>query len=236
MKNINIIDPGLKNILGHHFDLDLRICKALNELGFNVHIYGSLRSDEIIIKKFKPYGTYHPTFRVGPYVNPDNLDPIAGGYIAFTQHSTVIAHDLKSINTIGDWIFPTFFASHLNACALLNVKNSIYGILQLPVETQFAQDDVYWRFAIINASLNNLNLKLGIIEPELFFEYQRVAGDKIKIEILPIPYESSSESSSNNKLNVIGFFGQQRGEKGSEELLKLSNDLANDNYHIILHN
>lgn len=237
MKIINIIDPGLINLVGHHFDLDLKICRELHQLGYTINIYGSIQSQQNLIEKFKPYGTYHAIFRVGPYVNVEAIDPIAGGYIAFTQHSGFLAHDLKLVSTPGDWIFPSIFAAHVNACAMLKIKNKICGIVHLPIDSKYAQDDVYWRYSILHAASNCDNLRLGVIEPELFFEYQNIGGDKIKIDILPIPYDSTSiDLPKKNELKVIGFFGHQRNEKGIRDLNNLALSLANENYSVILHN
>uniref|UniRef100_Q3ASK5 Glycosyltransferase n=1 Tax=Chlorobium chlorochromatii (strain CaD3) TaxID=340177 RepID=Q3ASK5_CHLCH len=231
---INIIDPGLFHQAGHHLDLDIKVCKVLKNLGHDIAIYSSINVTDKIKSFFEHYGEVTPIFKAIPYFNVENIDRLAGGYIAFNRQSKILAEDFTKVASADLWLFPSIFCAQLNACAISGSKTPIAGCIHLSATKEYAQDEMFWRYALINCKDRSIELNLGVMEPEHLMEYQKIASNDFEIISFPIPYEGVPIERPRKTLRKVGFFGHQRDEKGIHLVAKLTDLLTKKGYEIVI--
>jgi glycosyltransferase involved in cell wall biosynthesis len=228
---INLIDPGLSHKAGHHHDIDLRIASELINLGHEITIYSNLKyiQDEKLSKGIKIV----PIFSISPYINLKQ-DRITGELDDFIHYSNVYSQELKKISPADMLIVPTMFSFLLNAFAIAKIKTPISAcILFGPDFCNVSNGKLRWSLAFRN-SKDFLVINIGSLEKINFYDYLPLTFNK-KFNIFPLPYDGSLPHEEKNKIETVGFFGHQRGEKGMDLLQPLINFLIAKNINIIFH-
>jgi len=71
---INILDAGIRQKSGHHFDYNLRLLKYLAQSGHDVHVYGYAGMDDSVAEAFSVHGGLTRLFRTYQYCPSDEYD------------------------------------------------------------------------------------------------------------------------------------------------------------------
>ena len=101
---INLMDPGLIGLQGHHFDINLRVARQLVADGHHVHVYASKFASEVVSQAFIPLAKFTPQFQSGPYQRPKSIDPVAGELLVYTQQSAILAQELRRTDAADLWL------------------------------------------------------------------------------------------------------------------------------------
>jgi len=228
---INLIDPSLTDKSGHPYDLNLRIADELLRHNHEVSIYSNNRfiDDRALNEKVK----ITPVFSLSPYQNLQE-DPYTGELDEFIKYSSVYSQELQKIPNADLIIVPTMFSFLLNAFALIKMKTSIAACIHFgPDFNNLNNGSLRWRLAFRNAK-NTLHLNLGGLEKVNYEDYLPITFNE-KFNLFPLPYDGSCCVSQKSKIEVVGFFGHQRGEKGVGFFMPLINYLVSKNINIIFH-
>lgn len=231
---INILDPGLTVKAGHHFDLDMKLSKFLTEQGHQVHVYSNVKIKDDVQDEMSAFASLTPLFRAGPYQDPKKQDPYAGELITYMNHTVILADDLLQVMDADIWIWPTLMSAHLRACAVRQVKVPIAACVHAPVVCdRYPNGTIWWRDALIAANRADLRLNIGAIDQEHQYEYLPLTMNG-KFTVFPSYFEGISPSSPRAALKTIGFFGQQREEKGALLIKEIVDRLVSSGYNVIV--
>jgi glycosyltransferase involved in cell wall biosynthesis len=186
-------------------------------------------NDEVLNKKINVV----PIFSISPYSNLKK-DPYTGEldeYIRFTQ---IYSQELQKIPVADLIIVPTMFSFLLNAFTVNKTKTPIAACIHFgPDFKNINNGKLRWRIAFRNAR-GSLLMNMGGLEKVNYYDYLPLTFNK-KFHVFPIPLEGSQLSKQKNKIETVGFFGDQRGEKGTGLLEPLIKFLVSKNIHVIVH-
>ncbi len=228
---INLIDPGLVGKAGHHQDIDFRIAHELMNLNHDVTIFSNRNyiNDETLNKKINVV----PIFSISPY-SIFKKDPYTGELDEFISFTQIYSQELQKIPVADLIIVPTMFSFLLNAFGVNKTKIPIAACIHFgPDFKNINNGKLRWRIAFRNAK-GSLLMNMGGLEKVNYYDYLPLTFNK-KFHVFPIPHEGSQSSEEKNKIETVGFFGDQRGEKGTGLLEPLIKFLVSKNIHIILH-
>jgi glycosyltransferase involved in cell wall biosynthesis len=233
---INIMDPGLKHNKGHHFDIDFRLAKSLLKRGHDVRLYANRALEPTVARQLGALIPVMPLFRDWPYENPWKLDAIAGDMLFYTRYGNLIAQDLNDTTAADRWLWPSIFAGDIVACAMAKPGIPITACVHVSTEwngRDFGRGALWWRNSLVLARHAGIDLRIGAIEPMHKYEYLPLTLDE-HFPVYPIPHEGSPIPAPKQALRRIGFFGQQRGEKGGALIVKIVAALAAQGYTVVL--
>jgi glycosyltransferase involved in cell wall biosynthesis len=231
---INIIDPGLHSLLGHHFDWCKKIAGYLSTHNYNIKIYVHKNITANAKDALERYGEVIPLFNENPYQIANKLDPLYGYQTLYLDNSLKLAPSLKSINQDAIWIWPTLFDYQLNALALAKVKCHVSACIHTAPELKSSLGPFLWRDAAHRAKNAGIKIQFGVTFKELIPLFTPL----IKQEVLTLPLlvnEKVVHLPPKSKLKRIGFFGDQRTSKGNHLLPELIKSLIELGYDITVH-
>lgn len=232
---INLMDPALQNVAGHHLDLDLKVARVLSGQGHSVRVYAQEAASQDVLSAFGSIADITPLFRVRPYADTRRLDPYAGELIGYNQQSHLLAADIRSTAEADVWLWPTIMASEVNACAGISGDALVAGCVQMPVNIGEQQNGaMWWRHALLAAKRSNTRLRIGAMEPDQRYDYLPLTADGV-FELFPHFYEGAPIAAPKKALKTIGFFGQQRAVKGVSMILPLATKLMAQGYQVVIH-
>lgn len=232
---INILDPGLHGIGGHHLEWDRALATELAAQGHEVAVYGHVAMSPETLAAFPDPIRVVPIFRNHAYVNPLRFDPIAGELLGFIDVAVMLTEDLRATTKADLWIWPSLFPAQLYACALLKAGVPVSGCIHAEPDFKSSLGAASWKYALIKASRAGLRLNLGVSGPVLQQQYQTLFGVEQAIPVLPVPVKGYPGSTARTALGTIGFFGGQRTEKGVHLIPALISTLLSDGYRVVLH-
>lgn len=228
------MDPGLWRLAGHHFDIDLKVTRQLVADGHAVTVYSRQEPDPPVVSAFEGLAELQPIFRLSPYAQPQQVDPIAGELLLHEQSAPVIAADLARVKPADLWLWPSIFSNQVHACALARSGVPVAGCVHTePDPWESGIGPMLWRHAFRSAQRRGLKLRIGGIEPAHRHAYLPLTFDE-RFETLPIPHDGKPISEARESLRTIGFLGHQRGEKGAGLLMGLTRQLVEDGFRIVL--
>jgi glycosyltransferase involved in cell wall biosynthesis len=228
---INLIDPGLRNQEGHHYDIDKRVALELINLGHEVTIFS--HHAFVLNDELKNTIKIIPIFSLSPYSNLKQ-DHITGELDEFRNFSNIYSEELKKTSSADMIIAPTMFSFLLNAFAIAKIKTPISACIHFgPDFRNISNGKLRWRLAFRNAK-DFLFINIGSLEKINYYDYLPLTYNK-KFNIFPKPYDGNYPRQEKNKIETVGFFGHQRGEKGMNLLQPLINFLIAKNIKIIFH-
>lgn len=231
---INIMDPGLLHHAGHHLDINKKLIFKLAEWGHHVNLYAHAQIAANVSEEVSRYAHLFPIFRAYPYQDTQKIDPAAGELINYLHQSRVLFDDLKKVAGADIWIWPTIYAPQLNACAMINCGVPISACVQ--TESSMADrltGSMFWRHAWLQAKERKISLRIGAFEPDHQYEYKPIFLEG-NFSIFPSPYDGKKLYSPRKNIKNIGFFGQQRIEKGANIVHSLANSLSRKGYSVII--
>lgn len=232
---INILDPGLSVIGGHHLEWDRLIAAELSAQGHSVTIYSHLGIAPETRAALGAGTKLVPLFRNYAYLHPQQLDPVAGELMGFIDVAVALAEDLRAVAQADLWLWPSLFHAQLYACSLIRPGVAISGCIHTEPEFMSSQGAACWRYAFIKAGQAGLRVNLGVPGPVLQQEYDALFGSRQLVQLLPLPNPGHPCDTPRTELKTIGFFGHQRQEKGAASVPALISALLNEGYQVVLH-
>ena len=241
--DIALLDPGLYNSAGHHLDLDLKIITELKRRGHRVSVFAHEKLDGGTANLLQSADGVTPLFRVSPYRDaalieprlvPPFFDPLSGSLSFFIDGAKSVAEDLKTVKGFDLWLWPTLFASHLLACADTSPPTRIAGCIHFEPELTLLNGQAFWRYAFSRAMDAGLPFSAGVLTPELASVYATVCPE-LPPQLWPCFVGSDVPPPQHNKMERIGFFGQQkRNEKGYNLIAPVVAKLLEYGYQVLL--
>lgn len=208
---IHIIDPGLRDLVGHHYDFVSKLYKQLTKQGHIVSVYAnvSCRINNTI-----------PHFRSFPY--PQHY----GEILDYHDHSRLIQEDLSNIPEADYWIWPSVFSFQVNGFRMSGRLVKSVGCVH--VEHDF-HHDVYGTAQWLHSLTDYF--KLFALENQLVQHYLDIG---VPCSYVPNPADNIPLAEPKAQLNTIGFFGHQRADKGVDTIIPLVEQLV-EKYNVVLH-
>jgi glycosyltransferase involved in cell wall biosynthesis len=232
---INLLDPGLLQIEGHHLEWDRRIAAELIAQGHELTVYSHVGITPEVCAKFPDPIKLVPLFRNYSYFDPLKLDPVAGELLGFLDVAAMLAQDLRATAKADLWLWPSLFQAQLYACALIKPDAPIAGCIHVEPGFRSSQVGAYWKYAFIKARQAGLRMNLGVSGPILQEEYCELVGNRQFVKSLPLPVPGCPGGAPRPGLKTVGFFGHQRQEKGAELVPLLVSMLLREGYQVVLH-
>ena len=231
---INLMDPALRWAVGHHLDLDIGVARELRNAGHDVHVYSHRDIAPDARERMAAHARVSPLFQNSPYDDPLSADPVAGELIAFMDAARRVADDLRSTRAADFWIWPSLFASQHYANVLANPRVPIAGCVHVEPAYLNSLGALLWRFSFVEARKHGAQIRTGAFEAMLCGQYMPLAGDG-NFRQLPIPYDTINRPEPKENLSTVGFFGNQRNEKGVTLIQNLIPMLLDEGFRIVLH-
>ncbi|MCB2072161.1 MAG: glycosyltransferase [Novosphingobium sp.] len=231
---INILDAGLRNVAGHHFEYDRKLAKRFSELGHEVRVYGYADMSDQVERELLGYGKVEKLFRSFHYEFPIGKDRYAGEFILYDDHTRTLVDDLKQVEEADLWIWPTLLAQQLNACAQLAGVAPVVGCIhEDPGIEQRTAGAMLWRHAMVEAQRRRLRSTLGTVGPEIRHRFMSILPDG-RFALFPEPHDGPAIPEAKTSLRRIGFLGHLRLDKGRDLLGPLTNRLISEGYDILV--
>ncbi len=232
---INLFDPGLSFVGGHHLQWDRLLAEELAAQGHTVTVYCHKGIVPEARAAFRDPVALVPLFRNYAYVHPLQLDPVAGELLGFIDIAIALTEDLTAAAPADLWLWPSLMQAQLYACALARTDTPVSGCIHAEPGFMSSLGSACWRYAFLKANQAGLSLNLGVPSPILQQEYGALFGSPSLVKLLPLPIEGRPGGFPKTSLRTIGFFGHQRQEKGVELVPPLISKLLNDGYRVVLH-
>ncbi len=228
---INLLDPGLASTKGHHFDLDLRLARALAQLGHDVEVHGFVSSDPHLLEMASASGmALRSTFRVPTYTPlPQGQTPMQ----AYAQMAQVTAADLAQVPESDLWVWPTM-APYQLAAALSQADNvaQLGGMWWTP-RFPHAVGARSWARSARQLMLEKRSITVGAYDQALCRAYQSFSPG-LDVVCLPCPHDGAANDRQPSVLRRIGFFGHQRESRGLALVPELVTALVQRGFHVLV--
>ncbi len=208
--HVSIMDPGLANRVGHHFDQDLRIARALIASGHHVDVHAAANVAPEVAQAFAAPGvSLHATFRAGAYHHPL---PGEDSWGLWQDRAAVTADDLARLGPADVAFWPSLTPTHF--LAMVRVPHGAQMIGGLDGHINWATSLGAELLASGRDAARALGgrLHLGAYDRTIADVYRPLL-DGLAIGRLPVPYDGHPAPPA-QKVGRIGFFGHQRGERG----------------------
>ena len=229
--HIHLFDPGYIRTGGHHVEWDSFIARELVERGHEVRLYCSSEVTEAAAQAFATYGPVMPLFDVSPYARLD--DPQREQSFLLDAASSA-GRVLQQAGAADLWLWPTLFPAHLLACAEAGPAAPVAGCIHHEPGYLLPGGRKWWQLAFDKCREAGLSLNLSATTPALQALYARIAPG-ISIGCAPIAHDGLPPAKPKTRMRRIGFFGQQRREKGVDILGPLIAKLLDAGYEVVLH-
>lgn len=233
---VNILDAGILQRLGHHYDYCLRLARYYSANGMNVHVFGGANMDAETEAGFAEFGKISKLLRARPYQSPKRFDFYGGEIFQHRKQAQIAAEDLGAVDDADFWLWPSIAAHEIDACAVRNVRGKIVGCVHADpgVEAQ-SVDAQLWRTSLLSAREAKLHLTLCAYENELRHRFALIHPAS-RFAVIPHPVEGPPREKPKAKLNRIGFIGHQRSTKESPLRNVLLRRLVQDGFAITYQN
>ncbi len=255
---ISLLDPGLKAAAGHHFDLDLRLARALARRGHEVTVHGHVQPEPALVALAEQAGMpFHPRFRVHPYsplpksakappsgalaalrqsvagVMARPSEQFASPLAAYRSLELATAQDLEAVENADLWLWPTLLPYQLAAAAQhAGSVRQIGGVWWRPRFPQplGAQS---WAATARKLAATPHRIVVGAYDELLCQGYQDFTP-RLDVKLLPCPHDGATNEIRPPGLRRIGFFGHQRPARGIDLIPELVAALAARGYEVVL--
>jgi len=228
---ICLLDPGLTSARGHHFDLDLRLARALAALGHAVEIHAGQRCAPEIAEAAAAQGVrVHRTFRVQPYAAPPPGSDPAQAYEAWTLETI---DDLRGVSRAGPWVWPTLFAYQLAAAVRAGAGvRQCAGAWWLP-RSPAGVAARSWAASARSLVGRSSEFLVGAYDAAIADAHRAFAAEPL-VETLPCPHDGARRAAAAPRLTRIGFFGRQREERGLSLIPGLVKALLGRGFEVVV--
>jgi glycosyltransferase involved in cell wall biosynthesis len=228
---ISLLDPGLRSRMGHHYDFDRRLARALVKLGHVVEIHGHVDADDEL-RSAASAGDLdiRTSFRVATYTRPK---PGVSAGAASQRMVDLTTEDLSRVETTDLWFWPTLAPYQL--AAAVNVARDVpqLGATWWGPRFPVAVGAEVWVRAMEQIATLRRRIAVGAYDEAVARHCDSLAQTP-NLQVLPCPHDGAPAREPSESLRVIGFFGHQRHERGVELLPRLATALVQLGYHIVL--
>jgi glycosyltransferase involved in cell wall biosynthesis len=231
---INVIDPALRLTAGHHLDLGASMVRELRRAGHDVHVYCHAEITDDAARVLRTEAPCTPLFSLTPYGEMSAAQTAKHEIAQFKQTAATVAAELRRVRAAEAWLWPSIFASHVHACALLQPGVPIAGCVQVEPHYLSKIGPQLWSLALEETRRIGLRVGLGANEPMLCDRYRPLVAPGTFAQF-PVPYDRFRAPLKRDRLKKIGFFGNQRDEKGVFLMERLIAQLLDDDFTIVLH-
>ncbi len=228
---INLLDPGLSSLAGHHFDLDLRLFRTLERRGHEVVVHGFINPEHGLELAAKAAGMQLcKTFRVHPY------GPIFKGrtpHEAYRSMEEATEMDLTLVEESDLWFWPTLtpyqLAAGLKAGAAMQQIGGTWWLPRVPLEAGARS----WAASAKRLKGYSSNFLVGAYD-ELLCQGCRTYSSGLTIHRLPCPHDGAPNDRQPDTPKIIGFFGHQRHGRGIDIMPQLVDALLNRGFEVVV--
>lgn len=229
---IALLDPGLKSMKGHHFDLDLRLLRGLERRGHEVSVHGWAGLPSSVCDMARASGMpLQPSFRAQTYERlPEDADP-------WTSYSQIVKRTIEDISTLPDadlWFWPTFSPFQFAAAVGCGRKvRQIGGMWWLP-RFPHPVGARAWRTAVHELGNAAAPISVGAYDERLACLCGTFSAP-LPVLTMPCPHDGAAPSGRPPSLGRIGFLGHQRPARGISLLPKLISAVLDRGYDVLVH-
>jgi glycosyltransferase involved in cell wall biosynthesis len=235
--HINIFDSGLNGRTGHHFDFCLSIGKRLALRGHSVGVWGGRDAEPGLSEVFTSAGcSFAPLFSHIPIALNEGQVPTFGQIEAIATQSA--AQLCGSAVPAGLNFFPTLKPTEFLAYSHAEPAGRMVSMVHTLPGIHSTYSSKIWATACANAARRGLHARLGVLEP-LLADFLRTYSDQLLIELAPFPLDGAGRPGDAVRPALrpqcIGFFGNQRDERGLDVIAPLAQRLLADGYRVVVH-
>ena len=202
--------------------------------GHDVHVYSHVDVERTPQQMFSAHAGLTPIFRVTPYDGGSDGAGDGEELARLIREAELLAADLRKARPAELWIWPTLFASQHYASVIADPGVPITGCMLMEPTYLNRTGNALWRRTLREAHDRGTHFEIGVLEETLYGEYLPLTVDG-RLETYPIPYDATGEPRVRQKLTTIGFFGNQRDEKGVALFEPLISQLLQQGYYVVLH-
>jgi glycosyltransferase involved in cell wall biosynthesis len=233
--HILLIDPALREKRSHHSDWDFKIADYLtNGLGHNVTVYASCEINEETLELFSTVAKVVPLFSMHPYKQPRIIGKIAGESEHFLRFRDSMYEELSSVAAGDLWLLPTLFDYQVAVIAQVRPQCPILGVIHFDWEaSQRRLSQWIWHYGALAAKAAGIDMRYRVSVPELVPVFASVLDADVRT--MPFIYDACPPETPRQSLKRIGFFGNQRDEKGAGLIDSLVPRLIEAGYEVLLH-
>jgi glycosyltransferase involved in cell wall biosynthesis len=214
---IAIMDPGLAGRLGHHFDQDFRIARALRALGREVEVHAVANAAAELTAAFAAIGVpLHRTFRANAYHRPAPADDT---WEHWQARVALTAQDLAAVAPADVAFWPSLTPAHFLALTATGHGRRIVGGLDGHINYATPLGAELLASGRAAAQALGGRLALGAYDRFIVDAYRPILAG-LPIARLPVPYDGHCTPPAAT-LSRVGFFGHQRGERGARLIPEL---------------
>lgn len=211
-----VMDPGLRNAMGHHLQLVAALATEAKARGYRVGVIGHREmSDDVQGRRYQPW------FRAWTY---DRLsdDPLVGWMESHNVMTGAIIADLERLPIEPDDVilWPTANAAHLQALAAWSATHTNRVIAAMGFDVGVdkshaitAPEAAAWRYAFRALKVAAPNVEVISWHATTIDVHRFIAGG-VPVERVPVPVEGTPRNRAGDNPVVIGFAGHQRPAKG----------------------
>lgn len=228
---ISILDPGLESLKGHHFDVDLRLCRALAGRGHEVALHGFRELQPELVETTREAGfDVTPTFRAHPYASqPDGETPEA----FYRRLVGVTIDDLGTVPSADLWFWPTLTPYQLMAAIWLPAPARQVGAAWFTPRKPHAYGARCWARAARRLADTPSAFTVAVYD-ELVRDHYRTFSGGLEIEVAPTPHDGAPRARRSAELTRIGFFGHQRRQRGLDLLPQIVDAMLGQGFEVVL--
>jgi glycosyltransferase involved in cell wall biosynthesis len=226
---ICLLDPGLLELAGHHFDLDLRLVRALARRGHEVTVHGFVNPRPALMAAAEAARMrLYATFRVPPYYPPPDT-----AFDVYRAMAHTTAADLANLPPADLWFWPTLMSYQFMATIeQLRPIRQLGGVWFSPNFPQHI-GALGWSHAIRRVAEIKSRIIVGAYD-ELLCQVYRTFSPGLPIVSLPCPHDGATKERRPMALRRIGFFGHQRATRGLDLLPQLVSDLLDRGFEVVV--
>ncbi|MFI4933376.1 MAG: glycosyltransferase [Caulobacterales bacterium] len=229
---ISLLDPGLAQLRGHHFDIDRRVARALAGRGHQVEVHGHASATSELTTHAAQSGlTFHPTFRAYTYGGLPKAETAIEGYGLLAD---ITAQDLAGVPQTDLWLWPTLTAFQLLAAASTAFPVRQIGGVWFTPRWPLTVGARGWARAARRVAQGTNQIIVAAYDEPLRQLYRSFSPD-LDIGVMPCPFDGAANDRQPSTLRRIGFFGHQRGERGLDLMPELVAALLGRNYEVVVH-
>ena len=229
---INILEQGMCALGGHFTDYALKLTRYYKHvLRHEVTIYCHAKVEKATLDLLPSDVTCVPLFKNTPWEHELQYTSIGERRVDDIRRTTQLVSELRKVYPADVWIWPTLYPRQLKASALIgNVKQHSGCIHWLPAWSEAFYSESAWADALTTAAagIDLVGLRTAISKLTPIYESMvapiKAAGRRlankpgILVEEAPLFFDNTDGLRKKlvDKPKRVGFFGYQRGEKGSQ--------------------
>jgi hypothetical protein len=145
-----------------------------------------------------------------------------------------ITSELASATPADLSLFPTLRSLEFAAFSLLENPAPMIGMVHLEPNFEHPHASRLWAMAADRVLQRNLNVTVCAIDP-LIGDFLRTYSDSLPVIEMPVPLGGKPKLQYAQSLDIIGFFGHQREERGLAIIPPLVDKLLGLGYKVVIH-